>query len=119
MESEFEGLIGQPLTMMVDWVSSLMDKAILQVLPLMTFMFNSRHLVLQVSATRVCKFDIAAQNFFLKWMFLSNKIIRDLTLKSAESFGKRQTGIKALDKQTVTILCCHLFRFLPLDPDSS
>ena len=31
-EAEFEGLIGHSITLMVDWVSGMMDKAILQVL---------------------------------------------------------------------------------------
>ena len=32
-------------------------------------------------------FDVAARLFFLKWTYISSKIIRDLTLKSAPSFG--------------------------------
>ncbi|XP_065840750.1 transcription factor RFX4-like [Oscarella lobularis] len=75
-QRDFETLIrtgaghSSSLVSLVDWISGLMDESILRPV-----------------TTGEIAFDVAARLFFLKWTYISSKIIRDLTLKSAPSFG--------------------------------
>ncbi|XP_072045759.1 DNA-binding protein RFX6-like [Amphiura filiformis] len=87
MLSEFAGLLNKqaPLQAYIEWIDSIIDRCVLQ-------LSDDKPL------------EARAADFMLKWSFYTSKLVRDLTLHSAISFGSFHLLNMTLSEYTLLVL---------------
>ncbi|XP_033645716.1 DNA-binding protein RFX6-like, partial [Asterias rubens] len=84
---EFESLLSKqaPLEAFVEWIDSLIDRFVLK-------------------DDKLSEYSDRSASFMLKWTFFTSKIVRDLTLKSAVSFGSLHVVHMMLTEYTFLVI---------------